>query len=180
MAAFSKSIASAITYPFSLAKARAQTSSSPPINPNSAQKVKDEVENVGTRSEAEKAGRDAKNIAKRSTVFTTILRIYHEEGAAALYEGIFGEILKGFFSHGLTMIVKDAIHKLIIQTYYILLKALNKYPSPSEVAAQAGEVIQERAEKAGEIMKESYGHITQRVGDIVQNGGVTMVVVRRE
>jgi hypothetical protein len=174
MAAFSKSIASAITYPFSLAKARAQTSSSPPVNPNSAQKVKDEVENVGTRSEAEKAGRDAKNIAKRSTVFTTILRIYHEEGAAALYEGIFGEILKGFFSHGLTMIVKDAIHKLIIQTYYILLKALNKYPSPSEVAAQAGEVIQERAEKAGEIMKEHYGHVTQRVGDIVQNGRVTI------
>jgi hypothetical protein len=93
MAAMSKAIASTITYPFSLAKARAQTSSSPPV---SAEKVK---EGFSGASDAEKIA--------RSTVFSTVLEIYRNEGAAALYEGVLGEILKGLFSHGITMIVKE-------------------------------------------------------------------------
>ncbi|PMD55193.1 mitochondrial carrier [Hyaloscypha bicolor E] len=147
MAAVSKSIASTITYPFSLAKARAQTSSSPP---------------------------DAKNVVKRRTVFDTILKIYRTEGAAALYEGIWGEILKGFFSHGITMIVKESIHKLIIQTYYIILKALDKYPSPSELTNQAGVAIQDAGEKAGHMVKEGYEGIAERVGPEMSHGTGTI------
>ena len=155
MAAVSKAIASTITYPFSLAKTRAQTSSSP-AKEGSAEKGKE---------------RKAKKLAKRSTVFTTILEIYKRDGPAALYEGIFGEILKGFFSHGITMIVKEAIHKLIIQTYYLLLKALNKYPSPSELAAQAGEAIHDGAEKLGEKVKEGYENVAEKVGQKVVSVG---------
>jgi Mitochondrial carrier protein len=176
MAAMSKSIASTITYPFSLAKARAQTPSSPPINPDSAEKVKEEVENAHNKSEAEKAGKDVKNVAKRSTVFDTILKIYRTEGAAALYEGVWGEILKGFFSHGITMIVKESIHKLIIQTYYIILKALNKYPSPSELANQAGVAMQDASEKAGEMVKDGYGVAVERVGNLYESGKEAMGV----
>ena len=150
MAAVSKAIASTITYPFSLAKTRAQTSSSSTND-----------------STAEKGEERKAKVSKRSTVFTTILEIYKRDGPAALYEGIFGEILKGFFSHGITMIVKEAIHKLIIQTYYLLLKALNKYPSPSELAAQAGEAIHDGAEKLGEKVKEGYGNVTEKVGEKV-------------
>jgi hypothetical protein len=170
MAAISKSIASTITYPFSLAKARAQTSSSPPVDPESADKVKEEVENARNKSEGVKAGKDVKSVAKRSTVFNTILKIYRTEGAAALYEGVWGEILKGFFSHGITMIVKESIHKLIIQTYYVILKALNKYPSPSELASQASAVIQDAGEKAGEVVKDGYETAADRVGGMVENG----------
>jgi hypothetical protein len=170
MAAVSKSIASTITYPFSLAKARAQTSSSPPVDTGSAEKVKGEVEQACNKSEGVKAGRDMKNVAKRSTVFDTVLKIYRTEGAAALYEGVWGEILKGFFSHGITMIVKESIHKLIIQAYYNILKALNKYPSPSELANQAGVAIQDAGEKAGEMVKGGYEATAERVGGMVESG----------
>jgi hypothetical protein len=170
MAAISKSIASTITYPFSLAKARAQASSLPPVDPDSAEKVKEEVENARNKSEGVKAGNDMKNVAKRSTVFNTILKIYRTEGAAALYEGVWGEILKGFFSHGITMIVKESIHKLIIQTYYVILRALNKYPSPSELASQAGAAIQDAGGKAGEIVKDGYETAADKVGGMVESG----------
>jgi hypothetical protein len=165
MAAMSKAIASTITYPFSLAKARAQTSSSPPVDPSSAEKVKDEVEHIHTASEAQK---DAKNIAK-STVFHTILKIYREEGASALYEGVWGEIFKGFFSHGITMLLKESIHKLIIQSYYLILKALNKYPSPTELANQAGVAIQDGAERAGEMVREGYENASEAVSGAVES-----------
>jgi hypothetical protein len=170
MAAISKAIASTITYPFSLAKARAQTSSAPPIDPSSASQLKSEASSIHNASQAEKVGKDASRTAQHSTVFSTILNIYRTEGPAALYEGVLGEILKGFFSHGITMIVKESIHKLIIQTYYLLLKALNKYPSPSELAQQAGTAIQDSAEKAGSIVKEGYENVSGRVNDAVQGG----------
>ena len=170
MAAASKAVASTITYPFSLAKARAQTSSKPPVNKDSAIELKHEAEHAENKAEAEKTARDAKNLAKKSTVFNTILHIYRNEGPAALYEGVIGEILKGFFSHGITMLLKEAIHKLIIQAYYMILKALKKYPNPSDIAAQAGEVIQDAGEKAGEIVKDGYENVSGRVGGMVQDG----------
>lgn len=126
-----------------------------------------EVENVDNKSEAKKAGRDAKKFAKSSTAFDTVLKIYRTEGAAALYEGVWGEIFKGFFSHGITMLIKESVHKLIIQMYYLVLKALNKYPSPSELARQAGQTVQGAGERAGEIMKEGYNNVTGAVGNMV-------------
>lgn len=174
MAAVSKAIASTITYPFSLAKARAQSSSSPLVHPSSAEKLEDKVEHVKTKGDVKEVGKNAEKLAKRSTVFTTILEIYRRDGPTALYEGVFGEILKGFFSHGITMIVKEAIHKLIIQTYYLLLKALNRYPTPSQLAAQAGEVIQESAETLGEKVKDGYENVAERVGHVTHDGKEAM------
>ncbi|KAK0121792.1 hypothetical protein ONS95_010075 [Cadophora gregata] len=183
MAAFSKAIASAITYPFALAKARAQTSSKPPVDKENAEIVMEEVEKSRNRSDAKKAGKDVKKLAKDSTVFNTILRIYRTEGAAGLYEGVWGEIFKGFLTHGTTMIIKEQIHKLIIQAYYIILKALNKYPSPSELAKQAGDAVQGAGEKAGqyvvnvrdkggELLKEGYENVAERVGITTERAGV--------
>lgn len=175
MAAFSKAIASGLTYPFALAKARAQTSSKPPVDKDNAEIVMEEVEKTRNRSDVEKAGNDAKKLAKSSTVFDTILKIYRTEGAAGLYEGVWGEIFKGFLSNGITMTIKEAIHKLIIQTYYMILKALNKYPSPSELAKQAGDAVQDAGEKAGqyvvsakekggEYLQQGYENVAERVG----------------
>lgn len=168
MAAVSKAIASTITYPFSLAKARAQTSSR--RSTSAAKTAAADLSDLAEEGNIEKAGQDAEGIARRSTVFSTILTIYRAEGFTALYEGIVGEILKGFFSHGITMIVKETIHKLIIQTYYLLLRALNRYPPPSELAAQAGEAIQDGAGKVGGFFREGYGNVADKIGDLVQEG----------
>jgi len=180
MAAVSKAIASTITYPFSLAKTRAQISALPPVDADSAADVKNEIKTIDNKSQAKKVGRDSKAIAKKSTVFNTILHIYRTEGAAALYEGVWGEIFKGFFSHGITMLIKEAVHKLIIQTYFLILKALKKYPSPSELASQAGGTIQENAEKASELVKDGYGNVVEKVGIVVQDGKDAFGVVKEK
>ncbi|KAL3417412.1 hypothetical protein PVAG01_11412 [Phlyctema vagabunda] len=174
MAAVSKAIASTVTYPFALAKARAQASSKPPVDPNSASQLASDAQDVSNKTEAEKTGREAKQLAKRSTVFAAILQIYREEGLAALYEGVEGEIFKGFFSHGITMLVKEAVHKVIIQLYFFILKALGNVPSREEVQAQAGELATQATEtvkdvggKAGELVSDA----REKAGDVVSGAG---------
>ena len=133
LAAISKAIASMITYPFSLAKSRLQSSSG-----------------LGEReasSSAEKEGTST----PRSNVFTVILQIARTEGLAALYEGLGGEVMKGFFSHGITMIVKEAVHKLVIHLYYTILKMLRKFPSPQEMAGSVKEQAVHMAAENGEL-----------------------------
>lgn len=128
LAAVSKAIASSITYPFSLAKARAQASSKT-VDTNDTE-IKESLEKA---SDGITGGAKSGRRAVRSTVFSTILHIARSEGISALYEGLGGEVLKGFFSHGLTMIIKEAVHKVIIQLYYAILKMLKRYPSPPEL-----------------------------------------------
>lgn len=132
LAAVSKAMASTITYPFSLAKARAQTSSK--VVEDNDEEVKEGLEKA---TSGEVSGTPRTREAARTTVFSTVLHIAKTEGVGALYEGLSGEVLKGFFSHGITMLVKDAIHKFIIRLYYTVLKLLKRYPSPQELAQQA-------------------------------------------
>lgn len=172
MAAISKAIASTITYPFSLAKTRAQVSSRAPVDQETkedAKGVADNFEHIRTEAEAKETGREVKKVAKRSTVFDTVLKIYREEGMEGLYEGVWGEILKGFFSHGVTMLVKEAVHKLIIQAYFLILKALKKSPSPTELVHQASEKIQEASGKVGEQVQAGYQNLTQQAGNMVES-----------
>ena len=123
LAAISKALASVITYPFSLAKSRAQLSSRlPTTEPRTNNHDTLKRSSSTTQSKSETSG----------NVFTTILGIIRHEGPRALYDGMGGEVLKGFFSHGITILIKDIVHKAIIQLYYILLRLLKKYPnSPS-------------------------------------------------
>ena len=123
LAAISKAIASTITYPFSLAKARAQTSSETVSNTD--QEIKESIEKA---SDGNTSGMRPARKAARKTVFSTIIQIAQTEGIGALYEGLGGEVLKGFFSHGITMIIKEAVHRLIIQLYYVILKVLKMSP----------------------------------------------------
>ena len=118
LAACSKAIASSVIYPFSLAKSRAQSSK---VIEENDDEVKDAIGKVSS------GGTQGSNVARktaRGTVFGSILNIARDEGFSALYEGLGGEVMKGFFSHGLTMIVKEAVHKLIIRLYYTILKVL--------------------------------------------------------
>jgi hypothetical protein len=174
MAAISKAVASTATYPFSLAKKRAQVGSSPPVDPNSASEVKAELSEASNAREAKIAGKKTKGLAKRSTVFSTILRIYREEGWEALYEGVWGEVLRGFLGHGLTMIIKESVHKFIVSAYYWVLKALKRYPSPEQLAEQAKQVVGNGAENATDAVKGGYGSISEKVGKVIESGREAM------
>lgn len=147
VAAVSKALASTITYPFSLAKTRAQVSSQKPS------------ETVGPTSETQEFNGPAQSRAARArqrTVFSTILRIAKTEGLWALYQGLGAEVLKGFFSHGITMLVKDQIHTAIINMYYLVLKSLKKYPTPEELTRMASEQAHDAYEQGKEQVGDAY------------------------
>ncbi|PQE14306.1 mitochondrial carrier protein [Rutstroemia sp. NJR-2017a BBW] len=177
LAAMSKVIASSITYPFSLAKSRAQVSGHAPVRESTISDLKSDV-SAATDSNtskkdigkaAEKHLKDVGKQAKRNSVFGLIARIYREEGLGALYEGIGGEILKGFLGHGLTMIVKDRVHEVILSLYFWVLRMLKKMPSKGDVQ----EMVTEGAEKTVEKIKEGGEGVVQGargVGEKVIDG----------
>lgn len=144
LAATSKAVASAITYPVSLAKTRAQADSS---------------------------SSDGKEKKKASwlafALFTSLQTIAAEEGVSALYDGLFGEVVKGFLSHGITMLTKDVVHTSIVQSYYALLILFRRYPSPEELLVRArlqaeeyAEVAREGAKEVAETVKEGVSAVT--------------------
>jgi len=147
LAAISKALASTVTYPFSLAKTRAQVSSQKPSQP------------TGPVSEVEKGSPTPSSKAVRvrqRTVFSTILRIAQTEGLWALYQGLGAEVLKGFFSHGITMLMKDRIHVVVVNLYYLILKSLKKYPSPEELAKLASDRAKNMYEQGKEQLGDTY------------------------
>lgn len=191
LAAVSKAVASTITYPFSLAKARTQVGAKPPVNPDAASQIKTDIsaassssndaDGKGKEQEAKSASKNLKRTAARSTVFSIILHIYRTEGPQALYEGVWGEICKGFFSHGITMLVKEAVHKVIIQLYFLLLRALKRMPTASEAVGQAQEMAQnasvqaqEASAKAGEMASISYGKAAEGVSGAYNSAAQTL------
>ena len=58
------------------------------------------------------------------TIVGQIYRTLQTEGLAGLYMGARSQILKGFFSQGITMMTKDQIAKLIIYMYFVSKKHL--------------------------------------------------------
>ncbi|KKY25537.1 putative peroxisomal adenine nucleotide transporter 1 [Phaeomoniella chlamydospora] len=95
LAAVSKALASSLTYPFSLAKARMQTS--------------------GTTNKSE-----IPTSSQRTTILTTLLYLLRTQGPSSLYSGLSLELTKGFFSHGITMLIKQNIHTTILSLYLSL------------------------------------------------------------
>jgi hypothetical protein len=145
LAAISKAVASTVTYPVSLAKTRLQA------NPSSGGKTK-------SSSPAQ---------AFKLEIFQALHSIAVEEGASALYDGIIGEVIKGFLSHGITMLTKDAVHSSIVKSYYAVLILLNKYPTPEELMVMAreqaeayAEVAREGAKDLAETVKEGVPSVT--------------------
>ncbi len=155
LAAMSKAMASTITYPFSLAKSRLQASTS-----NSQEEDTTSV----------KLGPESGRKAPRN-VFTTILHIANTEGLGGLYEGLVGEVLKGFFSHGITMIVKDAAHKLVIQLYYAILKLLRRYPSPQDIAEAAKEQAGQMTDGVATKTQNAAVHVSSQAIQVVETVG---------
>ncbi|KAJ5983722.1 Mitochondrial substrate/solute carrier [Penicillium waksmanii] len=139
LAALSKSAASSITYPFSLAKTRAQALSSS----RSAAGVKSSSSILSTVT---------------PKIVSTVGTIARTEGISALYAGLPGEVLKGFFSHGFTMLAKDAVYASIVKCYYFLLMVFRRYPSPDELIQRA----REQAEEFSEVAREGARDLVER------------------
>lgn len=136
IAAFSKVMATSVTYPFQIAKARVMVSAPPGAQSQSQEQEQEQEDGVKEKGEAtatQKAREKTKKAATgRETIFSTVLRIAQTEGVKALYDGIGGELLKAFFNHGLTMLSKDIIHRLIIQLYFAMVAALKDYKKLKE------------------------------------------------
>ena len=75
------------------------------------------------------SGGHKEQAAARATIFSTILQISQTDGILGLYEGLPLEIVKAFFSHGITMTVKQAMHRLLLEAYYIVSIVVSKYKS---------------------------------------------------
>ncbi|KAK3079389.1 hypothetical protein LTS18_004978 [Coniosporium uncinatum] len=160
IAAASKAIASTITYPFSLAKSRAQVSGS--------------SEAIYERYQSRK------KVLQRSILYK-LYTIAKTEGIAALYSGIEGEVLKGFFQHGLTMLMKERIHKVVVQMYYLVLKTLKKYPveqmakdaeqGVKQGAENAQQGIQQGMEGAQGMVQQGMGGARQVLGSVSDQAG---------
>ena len=158
IAALSKVLASTITYPFSLAKTRTQVSTK--AVETQSPEGKDDLEKGRSKESKASSISLSKTGVLDTTILGTILRIARTESMSSLYEGLEGEVLKGFFSHGITMLMKDAVHGLIIRLYFVILRLLNQYPRPSDLARLA----KERAQDALEFVEAKSQNIAESAG----------------
>ncbi|KAK1975515.1 mitochondrial carrier domain-containing protein [Colletotrichum cereale] len=129
LAAASKSVATIISYPLQTAKARLQMrgsgnasprrSTDTPDRPSCSESSKEPHSSVsGNETSGPLSG--LKKLVDGS-VIAIVLSIARTEGISALYAGLQGEVLKSFFSHGLTMVSKGIIHKFVIRLGILLL-----------------------------------------------------------
>ncbi|KAI1862533.1 hypothetical protein JX265_009247 [Neoarthrinium moseri] len=146
LAATSKAIASTITYPFQIAKSRLQAGvpvESEPASRDETEKEKDpnvepaeldsdDNESVATERAIDRevdtklrAARAVQKFAQQS-IFGTIAQIVRTEGLGSLYDGVHGEVLKGFCNHGTTMLAKDMMHKLLFKLYLVIAGLLRE------------------------------------------------------
>ncbi|PNP81989.1 hypothetical protein FNYG_05015 [Fusarium nygamai] len=112
IAASSKATATAITYPFQTGKTRLQMAGS--------------AADAGVEK-GQSGNPKRKHILRRmldllnQSIFGVIIRIITNEGMKALYAGLQGELLKSFFSHGLTMLTKGVIHRFVVRVWVMML-----------------------------------------------------------
>lgn len=174
VAALSKTIATAATYPLMLAKSRAQVSNQSPEEEGAETGGAPEVLEKSSTLDATPERQRAKEQLKKAlylfqaqyAVILTLRKIYRNEGLSGLYSGLEGEVLKGFLQHGLTMAVKDKVHVGVIQTYYLLLKATRRWPEDFQKAKTgAGDVAadaQERVVNVGETVSEGAKRMVEK------------------
>jgi Mitochondrial carrier protein len=143
MAAISKACASSVTYPFSVAKARAQVSA------NSVSSSDASPSSISTHDTDEKSSdppsTTASNRAAGTSIFSSLVSIVRSDGPKALYSGLFLELIKSFLSHGTTMILKQYVHGIIMHAYYILSLMVARLRSTGLKAGAQTEKLVERA-----------------------------------
>lgn len=163
VAALSKVVATAMTYPVMLAKSRAQASNGKSWNGGGESHKYTPY--ADTKTKAKESLRRALRVFEgQVALYYSLRKIYRNEGVAGLYSGIEGELLKGFLQHGLTMSIKDNVMGGIIQLYYALLKLTKRWEGELEkVRQEAGAVAKDvihgakvGAQGAGERAKDAF------------------------
>lgn len=183
VAALSKVVATAVTYPFNIAKARVQVSApeSPKLEPEDksvAAEAKDAVLAVEQNvDESTRAESPAKAIIQRlrhlagETIFATVMRIGKTEGISSLYDGISGELLKAFFNHGTTMLSKDIAHGLIVRLYFFILAFIRRSPAAQALLSRG---VGERL--TGQVGDQIYGKYGE-VKDGFMRGALVVTIL---
>ncbi|KAI9864057.1 MAG: hypothetical protein M1813_003373 [Trichoglossum hirsutum] len=152
LAAISKALASVITYPFSLAKARSQ-----------AEGAYQRESSVLTTTRAK-------------TVFGNLWAIAKTQGISALYEGVTGEVVKGFLTNGTTMMLKEIIHRFIVRLYYVVSILPRHYPV-SEMLGQTKEHVSSVSGYVRRTVEKASGQARDALmdlGDEVEEVAATM------
>lgn len=147
IAAFSKVIATSLTYPIMLAKSRAQAQRgrSPASEPNPAEK---KIHTSNRKSQVKQSLQTLITLLEGQTaIYHALKRIYHNEGWGGLYSGLDGEVVKAFLQHGLTMTAKDGVHSAVIQLYFLLLKLTRRWDGVLAEAAKKAKEAKESVEK---------------------------------
>ncbi|KAF4829121.1 Peroxisomal adenine nucleotide transporter 1 [Colletotrichum tropicale] len=133
-AAASKAIATTISYPLQTAKTRLQIrgsgGSSPRRSTDSAGSCfEKDPQSPASFGSNENRRSKLERMAEYS-VLALVISIARAEGITALYAGLQGEVLKSFFSHGLTMVSKGIIHKLVLRFgIFIVIFLRSKSPA---------------------------------------------------
>lgn len=189
LAALSKAIATAITYPVTLAKARAQTATPkgnlPEEEGNETGGVPEMVEKSSSMNATPERQRIKDQLKKVAYLFKaqyalllSLRKIYRNEGLSGLYSGLEGEMLKGFLQHGLTMMMKERVHLGVIQAYYLLLKATKRWPEDLEKAKDGAKEVaadaQERVINASGTVSEGAKRMSADAQERVVNAGETV------
>lgn len=176
LAAVSKAIASTVTYPFSLAKSRAQATSSSSSSSSASTSEKQTPDYLATpdlspQTRTRRFLRQAYRLLfiqqiSQLAVLRSLRTIYRTEGLAGLYSGVDADIIKGFLGHGLSMVLKERIHLLIISAYYMLLKATKRWPS------DLGSIREQAAKEFGQLKTGAEGIATgagERVSAVTES-----------
>ncbi|KJZ76062.1 hypothetical protein HIM_04518 [Hirsutella minnesotensis 3608] len=120
LAAFSKATATALTYPFQTGRLHLQMAREPTEQESSEDKKSKSGETPATLPSS------LLRKAFDKTVIGIIFQIMKKQGQRALYDGLRGELLKGFLSHGLTMLVKGFFFRLAVRLWILARPHLRK------------------------------------------------------
>lgn len=170
LAALSKACASSVTYPFSLAKARLQAGG---LN-NKEEDDRQDRAHEGTPPSEKGKIEKLERKAARNTLFSTLRAIYKTEGPVALYEGLHLEVLRAFLSHGITMLVKQFISRIISRIYYISTIVFSRYTR--ETSRRASRL----AERAKDTSVGYYDLSIKRVNEKMQEAADAALVKANE
>ncbi|KAK6501711.1 hypothetical protein TWF481_009537 [Arthrobotrys musiformis] len=76
----------------------------------------------------------------RFVVLEVLKEAYMTGGMMGMYEGVWGEILKGFFSNGITMLIKEALHRQILSLYAFLARLRQRNKAAADTSHASHEV----------------------------------------
>lgn len=176
LSATSKAIASAVMYPFSLAKTRLMV--------GGKKEEEYEREATGEVKAGGRKGRLEKEVLK-DTLLSTLLGIVEKEGYGGLYEGLHLEVCKGFLSHGITMVVKQAIQRFMVKMWWVFGILMRRYKQEINggrlrqkarenveyynlAMARAGERIEDTVKETAELAKSKANETAEFVAEYVE------------